>query len=131
MRCKKVPEIMGAKRTRNKAVLIHLSHPISHLHFQPGIRKLRKRFSLAFKDLEIFQNRLAAWNLDGIIDNVEPIPVCTLKGYGEIPAADIIERLGITDQNDEKLHEATNELYKFLAVLFGKALVPRNGFIIE
>ena len=28
------------------------------------------------------------------------------------PAADIIERLGITDQNDEKLHEATNELYK-------------------
>ena len=43
---------------------------------------------------------------------MEPIPVCTLKGYGEIPAADIIERLGITDQNDEKLSEATNELYK-------------------
>ena len=55
---------------------------------------------------------IAKYKLEGIIENVHPIPVCALKGYGEIPAADIIERLGITDQNDEKLHEATNELYK-------------------
>ena len=67
---------------------------------------------IALQDLKNNAELIAKYNLEGIIENVEPIPVCTLKGYGEIPAADIIERLGITDQNDEKLHEATNELYK-------------------
>ena len=67
---------------------------------------------IALQDLKNNDELIAKYNLDGIVENVEPIPVCTLKGYGEIPAADIIERLGITDQNDEKLHEATNELYK-------------------
>ena len=67
---------------------------------------------IALKDLKNNAELIGKYNLEGIIENVEPIPVCTLKGYGEIPAADIIERLGITDQNDEKLHEATNELYK-------------------
>ena len=67
---------------------------------------------IALQDLKKNDELIAKYNLSGIIENVEPIPVCTLKGYGEIPAADIIERLGITDQNDEKLHEATNELYK-------------------
>ena len=67
---------------------------------------------IALKDLKENQELIAKYNLEGIIENVEPIPVCSLKGYGEIPAADIIERLGITSQSDEKLHEATNELYK-------------------
>ena len=67
---------------------------------------------IALQDLKKNEELISKYNLAGIVENVEPIPVCTLKGYGEIPAADIIERLGITDQNDEKLHEATNELYK-------------------
>jgi len=67
---------------------------------------------IALQDLKNNDELIAKYNLEGIVENVVPIPVCTLKGYGEIPAADIIERLGITDQNDEKLHEATNELYK-------------------
>ena len=67
---------------------------------------------IALQDLKKNNELIRKYNLEGIIENIEPIPVCTLNGYGEIPAADIIERLGITDQNDEKLHEATNELYK-------------------
>ena len=67
---------------------------------------------IALKDLKKNAELISKYNLEGIVENVLPIPVCTVKGYGEIPAADIIERLGITDQNDEKLHEATNELYK-------------------
>ena len=67
---------------------------------------------IALQDLKKNDELISKYNLEGIIENVVPIPVCTVKGYGEIPAADIIERLGITDQNDEKLHEATNELYK-------------------
>ncbi|WP_407381474.1 leucine--tRNA ligase [Methanobrevibacter sp.] len=67
---------------------------------------------IALQDLKKNDELIAKYNLEGIIENVVPIPVCTVKGYGEIPAADIIEKLGISDQNDEKLHEATNELYK-------------------
>ena len=67
---------------------------------------------IALKDLKENEELIKKYNLEGIIENVVPIPVCSVKGYGEIPAADIIERLEITDQNDEKLHEATNELYK-------------------
>lgn len=67
---------------------------------------------IALQDLKKNEELISKYNLEGIIEDVVPIPVCTVKGYGEIPAADIIERLGITDQNDEKLHEATNELYK-------------------
>ena len=67
---------------------------------------------IALKDLKNNTELLAEYGLEDIINDVNPIPVCTLKGYGEIPAKDIIERLGITDQNDSKIHEATNELYK-------------------
>ena len=67
---------------------------------------------IALQDLKKNEELISKYNLEGIVENVVPIPVCSVKGYGEIPAADIIERLGITDQNDEKLHEATNELYK-------------------
>ncbi len=42
---------------------------------------------------------------------IKPIPIITTEGYGEIPARDICERLGVTDQSDQKLEEATNELY--------------------
>ena len=42
---------------------------------------------------------------------IEPIPIITTEGYGEIPAKDVCERLGVTDQSDKKLEEATNGLY--------------------
>ena len=67
---------------------------------------------IALKDLKNNAELISKYNLEGIIEDVNPIPVCTVKGYGEIPAADIIEKLGIKDQNDPKLHDATNELYK-------------------
>ncbi len=67
---------------------------------------------IALKDLKNNTELLDKYGLNDIIGDVNPIPVCTLKGYGEIPAKDIIECLEITSQNDDKLHEATNELYK-------------------
>ncbi len=50
--------------------------------------------------------------MEEIIENVNPISVVTVKGYGDIPAKEIIEEMGIKSQEDEKLQEATNELYK-------------------
>ncbi|EIJ66305.1 putative leucine--tRNA ligase [Candidatus Nitrosopumilus salaria BD31] len=42
---------------------------------------------------------------------IEPIPIIATEGYGIIPAKDICEKLGVSDQSDEKLEEATKELY--------------------
>ncbi|MFQ5439925.1 MAG: leucine--tRNA ligase [Nitrosopumilaceae archaeon] len=42
---------------------------------------------------------------------IEPIPIITTEGYGEIPAKDICKKFGISDQSDKKLDEVTEELY--------------------
>ena len=42
---------------------------------------------------------------------IEPIPIIATEGYGTVPAKDICEKLGVSDQSDKKLEEATKELY--------------------
>jgi len=42
---------------------------------------------------------------------IKPIPIISTEGFGEIPAKETVEKLGITDQNDPKLEEATTEVY--------------------
>ncbi|MCV0401229.1 MAG: leucine--tRNA ligase [Nitrosopumilus sp.] len=46
-----------------------------------------------------------------IASKIEPIPIIVTEGYGAIPAKDICEKLGVSDQADSKLEEATKELY--------------------
>ena len=46
-----------------------------------------------------------------LASKIEPIPIISTEGYGEIPAKTVCERLGVTNQSDSKLEEATNELY--------------------
>jgi leucyl-tRNA synthetase len=47
----------------------------------------------------------------GKYKNIRPIPVIRIEGYEKIPAADVVNRMGIKDQDDEKLTSATDELY--------------------
>lgn len=67
---------------------------------------------IALKDLKENKDLLKNYNLEDIVAKIEPIPVIKLKKYGDIPAKDVIEKLGIKSQEDPKLQEATNELYK-------------------
>jgi len=60
-----------------------------------------------------------------LASKIEPIPIITTDGYGEIPAKDVCERLGVRDQSDSKLEEATNELY--LKEFVGGKLNERCG----
>jgi len=46
-----------------------------------------------------------------LASKIEPIPIIVTEEYGEIPAKDVCERLGVTDQIDSKLEKATEELY--------------------
>ncbi len=48
---------------------------------------------------------------DEIVDRIEPIKIIDIKGY-ELPARDICERMGIEDQRDPRLEEATQIIYK-------------------
>lgn len=48
----------------------------------------------------------------GLIDSVVPISIIDIRGYGEFPARDAIERLGITAPGDPRLVEAKKQVYK-------------------
>lgn len=46
-------------------------------------------------------------------EDIQPIPLIRVKGYGDIPAADILDRMGVTGISDqEALDEATHTLYR-------------------
>jgi len=62
-----------------------------------------------------------------VVEAVKPVPIIKLEGYGEVPAATVVEKLGVESQLDrEKLDEATREIYSkefyngVLSEVFGK-----------
>ncbi len=57
----------------------------------------------ALMDLKAKNHELAS--------KIKPIPIIVTEGYGEYPAKQICEKLRVSDQTDEKLEEATKELY--------------------
>jgi leucyl-tRNA synthetase len=67
---------------------------------------------IALKDLKKNSELLDKFQLTHVIEKLEPISIVQLKGFGEFPAEEMIEKLGVKNQDDPKLDEATNELYK-------------------
>jgi len=45
------------------------------------------------------------------VKEINPITIITTEGFGETPAADVIKRMSITNQDDPKLEDATKEIY--------------------
>lgn len=45
------------------------------------------------------------------IRQIEPISIIELRGFSDLPARDVVEKLGIKTQTDAKLVEATKEVY--------------------
>ena len=43
---------------------------------------------------------------------IRPISIISVEGYGEFPAVEIVDRMGLRDQNDPRAEEATKEIYK-------------------
>ncbi len=67
---------------------------------------------IALEDLKNNKELIEKYSLKDIVNKIEPLNVVTIKKYSEIPAKDVIERLNVKNQEDPKLEEATNELYK-------------------
>jgi leucyl-tRNA synthetase len=46
------------------------------------------------------------------IESIRPISLIQVPNYSEIPAADVAEKMGINDESDPKLEDATKEVYR-------------------
>ncbi len=68
---------------------------------------------LALRDLQQKPEVLAQFGMDpSIVLQIKPISIIKVEGFGEFPAVEIVEKMGIKDQNDPKADQATKELYK-------------------
>ena len=68
---------------------------------------------LALRDLQEKPEVLAQFGIDPeYIQAIKPISIIKVEGFGDFPAVEIVERMGIKDQNDPKADQATKELYK-------------------
>ncbi len=67
----------------------------------------------ALEDLKRDPSELKRYGLDpSIIQGIKPVQVIEVEGYGEFPAYDVLEEMGIEDQEDPKLEEATQKVYR-------------------
>ncbi len=68
---------------------------------------------LALRDLKQKPEVLAQFGVDPeVVLSIKPVSIIKVEGYGEFPAVEIVEKLGIKDQKDPKAEHATEELYK-------------------
>ncbi len=67
---------------------------------------------IALKDLKENKEVLEKYNIKEKVEEIEPISIVELKGFGKFPAEEVIHNFHVKNQNDPKLTDATNELYK-------------------
>ena len=68
---------------------------------------------LALKDLQDKPEVLGQFGVDPtIVKKIKPISIIKVEGFGDFPAVEIVQQMGIKDQNDPKADQATKELYK-------------------
>ncbi|MFW9882284.1 MAG: leucine--tRNA ligase, partial [Candidatus Thorarchaeota archaeon] len=57
--------------------------------------------------------QLREWKIEKAqITSIEPISLINVEGYGEFPAGEIIESMGITSRDDPKVKDATKLIYR-------------------
>ena len=68
---------------------------------------------LALKDLQEKTEVLKNFGLDvEVVKRISPVSLIEVEGFGEYPAVEIVEQMGIKDQHDPRADEATKALYK-------------------
>jgi leucyl-tRNA synthetase len=68
---------------------------------------------LALRDLQQKPEVLVQFGVDPeFVKSIKPISIIKVEGFGEFPAVEIVDKMGIKDQNDPKAEQATKELYK-------------------
>ena len=68
---------------------------------------------LALRDLQQKPEVLTEFGVDlEVVKAIKPISIIKVEGFGDFPAVEIVDKMGIKDQNDAKGEQATKELYK-------------------
>lgn len=68
---------------------------------------------LALRDVQRNPSIVEKFNVKASdVQAIEPISIISVEGYGEFPAVEIADRMGLRDQNDPRAEEATKEIYK-------------------
>ncbi len=67
---------------------------------------------IALVDLKKDTETLEKYGIKDEVEKIQPIGLIRLKGFGEHPAVEMVEKMGVKSQEDPKLKEATNEMYK-------------------
>jgi leucyl-tRNA synthetase len=68
---------------------------------------------LALKDLQQKPEVMRDFGVDPqVVLQIKPISIIKVDGFGDFPAVEIVEQMGVKDQHDPKADEATNALYK-------------------
>lgn len=67
---------------------------------------------IALKDIKANDELLEKYDLKDVVSKIEAKNVINLEGYSDIPARDLVEGMKIENQEDPKLQDATNQLYK-------------------
>jgi leucyl-tRNA synthetase len=81
---------------------------------------------LALKDLQQKPEVMRDFGVDPqVVLQIKPISIIKVDGFGEYPAVEIVEQMGIKDQHDPKADQATKELYK--KEFHGGKLKPNCG----
>ncbi|MDD1763084.1 MAG: leucine--tRNA ligase [Methanobacteriaceae archaeon] len=60
------------------------------------------------KDIPTLEN----YGIRKEVEKIKPIGLIRLDGFGEHPAVEMVAKMEVENQEDPKLHEATNEMYK-------------------
>ncbi len=68
---------------------------------------------LALRDLKMKKESLKDYGVDpNILDQITPISIISIKGFGEYPAIEVVEKMNVRNQMDPKAEEATKIIYK-------------------
>ncbi|MCW4035251.1 MAG: leucine--tRNA ligase [Candidatus Bathyarchaeota archaeon] len=68
---------------------------------------------LALRDLQNNPELLKDFNIDPTeVQAIKPISLISVEGFGECPAVELVDQMGVKDQHDPKAEEATKTLYK-------------------
>ncbi|KYH40959.1 MAG: putative leucyl-tRNA synthetase [Candidatus Bathyarchaeota archaeon B63] len=68
---------------------------------------------IALKDLINKPDVLRKFGIDPeVVRGIKPISLIEVEGYGDYPAVEIIEKMGIKDQFDPRVDEATSTIYR-------------------
>lgn len=67
---------------------------------------------IALVDLKKDHETLNKHQIREKVEKIKPIGLIRLAGFGEHPAVEMVAKMGVENQKDPKLQEATNEMYK-------------------